>query len=121
MLAVEAVSIGGHEQETLQVLQLGMCKDSFHQPLADSTTPVFFIDKDIAQPRECGVIGDEPGNANLSLAIIHTEHQGMLQRSLDALTRPLARPVRVGEKFTDGIHVEQRRIGRYKQGTTPDF
>lgn len=84
--------------------------DRLHQPFAQALTAVVFMDKDIAQPGERGVIADDARKTNLAGTIIDAKGERVLKITHNGFTRPSLCPIGAPEHVGDGIDIEAGRV-----------
>src|SRR5690606_3398760 len=105
---VQAVRVGGGQQEAAQALQLRMGHHRGHQLLAETTAAVLRQDEDIGQVAEGGAIGDDAGEGHLAFAFeVAAEAQRAGDRPLHRLPRDALAPVRLpGEETVDQVDIQ---------------
>jgi hypothetical protein len=106
VLFVEVVCVACGEDPAAETLQVGMGCDSLNKPFAETLRTILFVDEDIAEVGEDGVIADDARDADLLIAVIETEYKRVAERAFGAFARSTRCPVGACEEVTDGIYVE---------------
>lgn len=105
-LTVESMRVTRGESPAAQTLQVVVTHDCFDQPLAEAMRTVVFVDENVTEIGKDRVIADDPRQADLFLAIIQAEDQGIGESTFRAFAWTPQRPVGAPEEVTDGIQVE---------------
>jgi hypothetical protein len=105
-LPIQAMSIVGGEQPAADVAQVGMFEHGLHQPLAQTMSTKIFMNEDIAEIGDDGVIGHNPRHADLSTALIDAEDERVGECRIGVFARAGLCPVGAGQKIIHGVHIQ---------------
>src|SRR5687768_4297553 len=109
-LAIQSVCVTCSKSPAAQTLQIRMSMNCFHQPFAEPIGAIIFVDKDIAEIGEDGIVTDDTREADLPFIIIQTKYKRVGKRAFRAFTRAPFCPVGACEKIDNRVPVQPRRI-----------
>ncbi len=109
-LAIQRVSVPGHEHPSAKPLEARVREDRFHQPGREPLPAVRFENEDVGEIGEGREVRDDPREPDLSSVLVESETKGTIDRPVDDLARDLCRPVGGDEKTVNRLPVELRRI-----------
>lgn len=109
--AIEFLSVVGQQTDALQRFEIGMRQDTDHQPGTEPPSAKILVDKDIADVRIRGKVGNNAGNPYLSLVLIQTEAQRISKRPVDPFPAQFLGPGSLIQKADNTAKVQLRRIG----------
>src|SRR6266498_5866399 len=92
-LAIQRVSVPGHEHPSAKPLEARVREDRFHQPGREPLPAVRFENEDVGEIGERCRVGNDAREPDLAAVFEETEAQPPLDRPVDDLARDLCRPV----------------------------
>src|ERR1041384_3843738 len=88
-----------------------MSDDDFHQPPRQTATTMFRQNEYVSHPSEGRIVSNDPGEANLLVALVDSKRQRVFDRTLHHIARATFSPVRlIANEVVNQIEIETRTI-----------